>query len=290
MLKASLILKALPQRSLISASALYSTSSKASLNSLHSQEQLSLLKARLDIPFNNLQILSQALTHKSFDHARVPTNERLQWIGTKVLNLYIADFLLSKYSDLSAIQLQDLHQAHFGLFKLAEFAKKFDLQNNILWNPPSNNRSAHNYEGLNKVLGKSFQALIGAIYSDQGALAAHKFIQNHLLPSPIDLDLVLDLDNPKSKLLSIASSKNLTPLLSRILKESTRFTSTPSYLVGLFADSKKIGEGFGSSPKLAESNAAKDSLIRYFSKDDRSQASASLSEASEDSITFFSTL
>ncbi|PVZ96460.1 hypothetical protein BB558_007642 [Smittium angustum] len=252
------------------------------------QEKINAFKNRIEIPFTNEKVIFQALTHKSYDHARVPTNERFEWLGKRVLNMYVGEFLEDSFPDLNAEQIQDLSQVYFGERKLSDISRKLGMQYMVRWKSHSYNSPAEGNHGESKVLGKAFQALVGAIYSDQGSKAARDFTRKHLFDQPINISLVMELDQPKRRLLGITTRKNLQEPISRVLKETGMFTPVPYYVVGIFINDKKVGEGFGDSIESAESKAAKDALIRNYTNEDRSFDLETQVEQPENKITFFS--
>ncbi|KAJ1920026.1 54S ribosomal protein L3 mitochondrial [Mycoemilia scoparia] len=244
------------------------------------------LLARLGLEFSDPDLLSQVLTHKSYDHARVPTNERLEWLGRKVLDLYVTEFLDVKYPNIHVDALSDLRAINFGVVALSNLGKYLGIQHLVKWKPASNVPNAT--VGQTKVVAKAVLALIGAIYRDNGSIEAKKFIHQYLLSRPIDVSVALKLDQPKRLLVALTKRKEMERPVSRLLKETGRFTNSPVFIVGVFSGTKKIGEGFGSSLKMAEFRAAKDALIKYYTREvkDISLPSDAEHEGDED-ITFF---
>ncbi|KAJ1907373.1 54S ribosomal protein L3 mitochondrial, partial [Tieghemiomyces parasiticus] len=110
-------------------------------------------------------------------------------------------------------------------------------------------------------------AIVGAIYEEQGADAAKRFVHAFLLSRAFDLSTALKLDNPKILLTLLTRQKNLEHPVARLLKETGRLSNSPVFIVGMFSGVRKIGEGFGSSLKMAETRACKDALIRYYMKE-----------------------
>ncbi|KAJ2849725.1 54S ribosomal protein L3 mitochondrial [Coemansia brasiliensis] len=243
----------------------------------------SALAARLNIKFSNPSLIEQVCTHKSYEQGRLESNGRMQWIGKRVLNLYVGEHLAAKYPNLTAEMLQDMQHANFGLSSLAEVAKSFGMQAAMRWEPVVKEAP---HVGLTKVLGKGVQALVGAIYQDQGPTAARKFVAQHILTRPIDVESVLQIKNPKLLLKELVKQKGMEYPVARILKETGRFTSSPVFVVGVFSGVKMIGMGFGSSLKMAEYRAAKDALIKYYGKEVKEIQQSTL-VGDEESISFF---
>ncbi|KAJ1932882.1 54S ribosomal protein L3 mitochondrial, partial [Linderina pennispora] len=91
------------------------------------------LEARLNLKFKDAGLMEQVCTHKSFENGRLPSNERLEWMGKRVLNLYVGEYLHVKYPNLPTETLQDVQHANFGLTSLAEVAKHFGMKPAMRW-------------------------------------------------------------------------------------------------------------------------------------------------------------
>ncbi|KAJ2359067.1 54S ribosomal protein L3 mitochondrial [Coemansia erecta] len=241
------------------------------------------LSARLNITFSDPTLMEQVCTHKSYEQGRLASNDRMQWVGKRVLNLYVGEYLAAKYPNLTIEMLQDAQHASFGLSSLAEVAKHFGMAAAMRWE--SSAKEAPNV-GLTKVLGKSVQALVGAIYQDQGAKAAKAFVAQHVLTRPVNIDTIVQLKNPKLLLRALAEQRQMQRPVARLMKETGRFTSSPVFIVGVFSGVKMIGMGFGSSLKMAEQRAAKDALIKYYAKEVKDFKLASLA-GDEEQVSFF---
>ncbi|KAJ2902302.1 54S ribosomal protein L3 mitochondrial [Coemansia aciculifera] len=222
------------------------------------------LEARLNLTFGDSTLMEQVCTHKSYGQGRVAHNERLEWIGKRVLNLYVGEHLLATYPNLSPEALQDVQHASFGMSSLAEVGRHFGMQAAMRWEPVSRDAPG---VGLTKVLGKAVQALVGAVYQRQGAAAARAFIAQHMLSRPVDVEAVVQITNPRVMLVALTRQKGMEFPVARILRETGRFTSSPVFIVGVFCGTKMVGMGFGSSLKMAEHRAAKDALLKHYAKE-----------------------
>ncbi|KAJ1721052.1 54S ribosomal protein L3 mitochondrial [Coemansia erecta] len=239
------------------------------------------LEARLNLQFKDRSLMEQVCTHKSYEQGRLGSNERLEWLGKRVLNLYIGEYLFAKYPNLPVESLQDVQHANFGMSSLAEAGKHFGMLPALRWTSAAGQAQS---VGATKVLGKAVQALVGAVYQDQGPVAARVFVQQHLLTKPVDIETVVQMKNPKMMLVELTKRKKLEYPVARLMKETGRFTSSPVFIVGVFCGTRMIGMGFGSSIKMAEHRAAKDALLKHYGKEIKS---VQLPEADESDLTFF---
>ncbi|GAA6015850.1 hypothetical protein JCM11491_007208 [Sporobolomyces phaffii] len=122
------------------------------------------------------------------------------------------------------------------------------------------------------------RAMIGAVYQLHGFAAAKSFVHSHFLarlvpssstalPSSTASASILPLlkfQNPTRILSLQLQSASLPPLTHKLLKESGRLTAHPTFVIGAFSGSVKLGEGFGSSLRMAEWRASEDALRRSF--------------------------
>ncbi|KAJ1893976.1 54S ribosomal protein L3 mitochondrial, partial [Kickxella alabastrina] len=129
------------------------------------------LEARLNLQFKDRSLMELVCTHTSHEQGREGSNERLQWLGKRVLNLVVGEYLYAKYPNLPAEALQDVQHGSFGMASLAEVGRHFGMQPALRWTSVTADQSV----GVTKVLGKAVQALVGAVYADQGAAAARQF-------------------------------------------------------------------------------------------------------------------
>ncbi|KAJ2780585.1 54S ribosomal protein L3 mitochondrial [Coemansia javaensis] len=243
------------------------------------------LESRLNLQFGDRGLMERVCTHRSAAGSGEASNERLQWVGKRVLNLQVGEHLERTYPNMTVEMLQDVQHGSFGLSSLAEVGRHFGMQPALRW------RSTVKEEpgvGATKVLGKAVQALVGAIYKDRGPAAARDFVRRHILSRPVDTETVLQIKNPRVLLAQLMQRKGMERPVARILKETGRFTSSPVFIVGVFSGVKMVGMGFGSSLRMAEHRAAKDALIKYYAKEIKDLPPASDQDAAEEAeLSFF---
>ncbi|ORZ33573.1 ribonuclease III domain-containing protein [Catenaria anguillulae PL171] len=215
--------------------------------------------ARSGLAFSSPDTLLQALTHKTFEHGKVPTNERLEFLGQQALGLYVTEFVHSKYPNIPADTLRDAVTAYTSNASLSLLGKSLGVQDVMRWKAIDAKKSNESY-----VVAKVTKALIGAIYHDKGAVAARKFIHASLLSKDLDMAALLDLKEPKRLLSALLKRQGKERPVSRMLHETGRHSAAPVFVVGVFSGTRKLGEGAGSSIKMAEHRAAKDVLMKHF--------------------------
>ena len=207
----------------------------------------SLLEKKIKLKFKDQKILIKSLTHKSFD-SKI-NNEKFEFLGDRVLGLIIAKKLLEIYPKEKEGILDKKFASLVNKKKCLEIAKKIDLEKYILVFNPKNKK----IKIEDKVIADCLEALIGALYLDQGFNVTEKFILNqwseHILAS-----VVTQID-AKTKLQEY-SLKIFKKLPTYKLISNTGPRHKPLFNVAVKIKNTKFFTGNGSSKKDAEQNAA----------------------------------
>ncbi len=219
-------------------------------------DQFHNLQKLIGIKFKNQLLLKEALTHRSFinEHPTwpVPNNERLEFLGDAVLELAATEILFHKFKSYDEGLLTSIRSALVNSRMLARVAGDLKLEKYILLSKGESQGSAKAKESI---LGDAVEALIGAVYLDQGYEPARelvsKFVFKHL-EKVVKNKLYRD---PKSWLQEIIQDKlKLTPHY-RVLEESGP-DHNRSFTVGVFFGNTMFASGDGNSKQEAERSAA----------------------------------
>ena len=205
------------------------------------------LQKKINIKFKNLDLLIQSLTHKSFNSKK--NNEKMEFLGDRVLGLVIAKKLLEIYPDEKEGILDKKFAALVNKKTCLEVAKKINLEKFILTFNPNNKKI--NIE--DKIISDSCEALIGAIHLDKGLSIAEKVILD-LWKNQIKDSVITQID-AKTKLQELAL-KNFKKLPTYKLISNTGPRHKPSFKIGVKLPNTKYFFGLGKSKKDAEQNAA----------------------------------
>ena len=205
------------------------------------------LQKKINIRFKNLDLLIQSLTHKSFDTKK--NNEKMEFLGDRVLGLVIAKKLLEIYPNEKEGILDKKFAALVNKKTCLEVAKKINLEKFILTFNPNNKK----IKIEDKIISDSCEALIGAIHLDKGLKIAEQVILN-LWENQIINSVVTQID-AKTKLQELAL-KNFKKLPTYKLISNTGPRHKPSFKVGVKLPDTKYFFGLGKSKKDAEQNAA----------------------------------
>ena len=205
------------------------------------------LEKILKLKFNDQKILIKSLTHKSYDSK--DNNEKIEFLGDRVLGLVIAKKLLEIYPEEKEGILDKKFASLVNKKKCLEIAKKIELEKYILVFNPKNKKIIIE----DKVIADCLEALIGAIYLDKGLNYAEKFILN-LWSDHITASIVTQID-AKTKLQEY-SLKFFKVLPVYKLISNTGPRHKPLFKVAVKLKNTKFFTAQGSSKKDAEQNAA----------------------------------
>ncbi len=223
-------------------------------------ERYKALIEQLDLSFNNLELLDLAFVHKSYlnEHRdlKIAHNERLEFLGDAVLELIVTDYLYKKYPEHEEGDLTNWRSALVKGKHLAEIAIELEL-GVYLYLSRGEERSGGRKK--NYILANTLEALIGAVYLDQGYQGADSFAGKFILGR---LDQILEKGlhiDAKSRFQEIAQELlGVTP--DYIFISETGPDHNKNFTMGLFLGKEKISEGQGSSKQKAEQEAAVNGL------------------------------
>jgi len=205
------------------------------------------LEKKIDYKFKNKNLLIQSLTHKSFN--KMNNNEKIEFLGDRVLGLVIAKKLLEIYPEEKEGILDKKYASLVNKKTCLEIAKSINLQNYILiFNPK--NRSVTIED---KVLSDSCEALIGAIYLDRGFNITEKIILE-LWREKIKESVITQID-AKTKLQEFSLKKFKRLPIYKIIS-NTGPRHKPVFRVAVKLQNTKFYNAEGKSKKEAEQNAA----------------------------------
>ena len=205
------------------------------------------LEKKINFKFKDKKLLIKSLTHKSFD--KVNNNEKIEFLGDRVLGLVIAKKLLEIYPDEKEGILDKKFASLVNKKTCLEIAKNIKLEKYILTLNSRNKR----IKLEDKVVADCCEALIGAIYLDKGFIAVENIILN-LWNENIKNSVITQID-AKTKLQEF-SLKKFKKLPTYKLISNSGPRHKPIFKVGVKLPNSKYYIGVGSSKKDSEQNAA----------------------------------
>lgn len=214
---------------------------------------------KLGLTFKNLDLLVEALTHRSYlnEHkAAGPHNERLEFLGDAVLELVATAFLFKRFPNKPEGDLTAFRAAMVNTVSLAESAKALGMSDMMLL---SKGEARDTGRAREIILANAFEAVIGALYLDQGYDASEAFIARTLYPK---IDSIIEkrtYQDAKSQFQEAAQDKkSVTPHYKTLSEDGPDHDK--KFTVGVFLHEEEIAEGIGKSKQEAEQDAAKNAL------------------------------
>lgn len=222
---------------------------------------VSKLESKIGFSFKNKDLLLQALTHRSYLNEnpswRLDHNERLEFLGDAVLELVVTENLYKNYPNPEG-EMTNWRAALVNANILSKITGEFDLNDYIFL---SRGEAKDTGRARQYILANAIEALIGAIYLDQGYEPCEKFIKKFILkelPTIIEKRLYRD---AKSLFQEMAQDKvGITPTYEVL--EEWGPDHARNFKVGVFLEKELMGTGQGPSKQEAQQQAAEDALAK----------------------------
>ncbi|MEP0862784.1 MAG: ribonuclease III [Ignavibacterium sp.] len=222
-------------------------------------KQFSDLEKIIGYPIKDQSHYIQALIHRSFLEEldeEDASNERLEFLGDAVLSLITAEYLFHLYPDKDEGFLTKVRAKIVNRNSLAESAEEIGLVKFLLINQNLSNTFSR---GAKTVLSDAFEALVGALYLDQGLDACRIFIRKVLIDPIVEAGEHLVDENYKSQLLEYAQANKLELPNYKVIKEEGP-QHERTFTVQVSVGDKIVGTGKGKNKKSAEQNAAQKAM------------------------------
>jgi len=224
------------------------------------EKNFTAFEEKLGLSFNDAELLRQAFTHRSYlnEHRGEVKghNERLEFLGDAVLELISTHFLYEKFPEKNEGDLTAYRAALVNAVTCAQVAEEIGMNDFLLL---SRGESKDTGRARSVLLANAFEALVGAIYLDQGYDAARDFINAHLFPKIDEIIKKRLWQDSKSALQEKAQdSEGVTPSYA-VLGESGP-DHDKRFVVGVYIGGELIAEGEGKSKQEAEQEAARVAL------------------------------
>jgi len=223
-------------------------------------ESLAPLQETLGYYFNDLNLLRQALTHRSFVNENLESglnhNERLEFLGDAVLALTLSDLLLKKYPELPEGSLSRIRAGQVNERKLSNLALHLGLGTYLLMGKGEEMTGGREKPSI---LANTLEALLGAIYLDGGYIAASNFV-DRLFESELKEDYDLTSRDFKTLLQEFCQGKSKTVPVYRLSREEGP-DHHKMFFVEVTIQDQVIAKGQGRTKKEAQQKAAEEALF-----------------------------
>jgi ribonuclease-3 len=224
------------------------------------QKNIAQLEEKLEVKFKDINLLKNALVHRSYlnEHKDFPIeqNERLEFLGDAVLELSVTDYLYHNYKDDEGV-LTNWRSALVNATHLAMIAEKLGVYNFLYLSKGESqdtNKKARGY-----ILANAMEALLGAIYLDQGFRVVDKFIKKNILSTLPEIIASQTYIDAKSRFQEKAQEINSVTPRYRVLSESGP-DHNKKFIIGVYLDKELVADGEGYSKQEAQTDAATKAL------------------------------
>ncbi len=217
------------------------------------------LEETLGIHFKNPDLLKLALTHRSYIYESagegLGSNERLEFLGDAILAFISADYLYRAFPDLSEGELSDLRASLVRGVTLATFASEIELGNFLLMG-----KGEQSSGGSQRVLASAFEAVLGAMYLDQGIETVQRFLMPRLMPLAHNIVSNKLFKDQKSLFQEQAQAHvGITPSYRLVSQEGP--SHNREFTVEVLLGDQVAGMGQGRNKQAAEQEAARVALM-----------------------------
>lgn len=208
----------------------------------------------LGIKFTNVELLKTALIHKSWavENKSPVNNERLEFLGDSVLAVIIADYLYTTYTNKDEGSLSKLKSVLVSKTQLAKWGKQLGLNKYVFLSKAEENSGGRKKDSI---IAGVFEALLGAIYLDQGLEACKKFVYDKFLANLRNIEI----EDYKSVLQELVQKKyQMLPEYVIVKEVGPDHNKEFDCIVKI--NGKTVGHGKGKTKKQAQQQAAKQAL------------------------------
>jgi ribonuclease-3 len=217
---------------------------------------------KLGVSFKHPELLCTAFTHRSYVNEHRKTvrehNERLEFLGDAVLELVVTEYLYLNFKEPEGI-LTNWRSALVRTESISAAATRYEMEPLLRLSRGEKHGTAR---ARAQILANCYEAVIGALYLDQGYEASKAFIHKSLLVTFEEILKTGSWMDPKSHLQELVQSKEgFTPIYKVLSEEGPDHDKT--FTVGVFVDGQLKGEGVGPSKQAGQQKAAQAALAQY---------------------------
>ena len=217
-------------------------------------------QAALNLTFSDKALLQRSLTHRSYLNENpdypLEDNERLEFLGDAILDFITGEYLYHRFPEMAEGRLTNLRSALVRTERLADFATTINLGDYLFLGKGEEDSGGRNRPAI---LCDAFEALVGALYLDQGMEATRAYVDTLIEPALHEV-LATDAEkDAKSQLQEIAQSEyQLTPRYKTVKEEGPDHAKL--FTVEAVIGDKTYGVGTGMSKQNAAQAAAYEAL------------------------------
>lgn len=231
---------------------------------------------------NDIQLYEQAFTHRSSSvetkDGKWQNNERLEFLGDAILDAIVADIIYKHFPNRKEGFMTNTRSKIVQRESLNQIALKMGLDKMII---SATKINSHN----NYIYGNAFEALIGAIYLDQGYRKCFAFVKEQIIDRYVPLDKIVHKEvNFKSNLIEW-SQKNKLEIMFDLIETFSDQDGNPVFQTSVSLMGIPLGVGIGYSKKESQQNAAKMAVKKLRTDKDFQQIVNDLKQKQEGGLT-----
>lgn len=209
--------------------------------------------------FKNQSLLKQAFVHRSYLNETkevLVSNERLEFLGDSILSFIISEHLYHTFPNYNEGILTNIRSLVVNTRSLAALAKDCSFGEYLMLSKGEEESKGRQNDSL---LANSVEAVLGALYLDQGIEAVKSFLLPIFVPRIEQIVKDRSFKDPKSMLQEyVQAQKQHSPQYKVLVEEGPPHAKI--FTIGVFVEDKQLGQGVGKSKQQAEENAAKEAL------------------------------
>ncbi|MEQ8237445.1 MAG: ribonuclease III [Syntrophomonadaceae bacterium] len=209
------------------------------------------------IPFHDEELMSTALIHPSYaqERSELSNNQRLEFLGDAVLDFVVAEYLYQHYTNKAEGDLTQIRARVVCEKALVGMANRMDIGRYLMLGRGEDMSGGRSRKSI---LADTVEAVIGAIYLDQGLEFARKFILKYL--EPVIVETVQgDYQDYKSRLQELVQARCRDNVHYKIISENGP-AHARHFIAGVYFQNELLASGQGRSKKEAEQHAAGQAL------------------------------
>jgi len=211
-------------------------------------------KNNVKFPLND-KLLQESLTHSSYAmRYGVQSNERLEYLGDAVLELVVSEELMNRFPDANEGELSRIRANIVSEKSLTKIALLLEIENKIKVSGLKDNKQP-------SILSDAVEAIIGAIYIENGFFAAKQFIKEHFEAIFSDAVEITECYDYKTKLQEFLQKGGKNPPVYKLISESG-LSHDKKFVVAVIFDGQELAQAIDKSKKQAGQNAAKAALLK----------------------------
>jgi ribonuclease-3 len=223
------------------------------VSQLASYDGLDTLEASIGVQFDDRDVLLRSLAHRSWcaEHGEPESNERLEFLGDSVLGLVVTHYVFEHFPELPEGQLSEVRAGVVNARVLAELASEIDLGAHLLL---GKGEDAAGGRAKPSILADAFEAVVAAVYLDQGFAVARDFVLRCLSERIADAAAGPGGRDYKTRLQEATAARSLGR--PRYIVRDEGPDHAKRFFAVVYVNDHPYGEGEGGSKKQAEQSAA----------------------------------